>query len=414
MSDGSQSASTRRFEALQTSAYRKVFFGGLFTFLAMQVAGIARAWLAFDLTGTNAGLGGVMMVFGLASIVAIPTGGVLADRFSKRAVLIAAGLLQTATPLALGLAAALDAAAYWMLIAASLLQGSVISILAPVRLSLVAEVVERRLLTNAVFLSMGTVQFARVFGPAAAGALIGVAFFGLAGVFFAAAGLGFASVVLAVALPSVPRPAPSGLSALGDIAAGLKFVRSRPALVHLLLMSFGVVLAGFPHIAFLPVIAEQVYGAGSNGFGLLTAAGAAGALAATIALANVPRRRLRPFQARSALAFGLSLAVFAAMPAFGAALAAFALVGASSSAFQALNNSLVLTTCPVEYHGRVQSLLMLSYSGFAIASLPMGIVADAWGVQATMASMGAIVTVIAALGRLLEPRPQVEIEMERL
>ncbi|MDE0664169.1 MAG: MFS transporter, partial [Acidimicrobiaceae bacterium] len=91
-----------RFAALHNPAFRKLFVGGLFTFLTMQVAGIARAWLAFELTGSNTGLGGVMLAFGACSIVAVPYGGMISDRFPKRKVLILAGLLQAATPVWLG------------------------------------------------------------------------------------------------------------------------------------------------------------------------------------------------------------------------------------------------------------------------------------------------------------------------
>lgn len=408
MSDEVTKAPTGRFDALRVSGYRMLFFGGLFTFLTMQVSGIARAWLAFSLTGTNSGLGGVMMVFGLSSIVAIPAGGVLADRLDKRTVLIVAGLMQSATPAALGIAVATGTAAYWMLIVASLVQGAVISILAPSRLALVAETVDHKMVTNAVFLSMGTVQFARVVGPAAAGALIGVAFFGLSGVFFSAAALGTVSIILSVGLPPVPAPVPTGRSVIGDITDGIRFVRSQPELVHLLLVSFAVVLVGFPHMAFLPVIAEQVYHTGSSGFGLLTTASAVGALVATIALANAERQRLNNFQMLGALTFGIALAAFAVMPVFAAALAMFTLVGASSSAFQATNNSLLLTSAPLEYHGRVQSLLLFSYSGFAIVTLPIGIVADSVGIRTTLVGMGALVVVVAVIGRMFQPRPHQE------
>ena len=393
-----------RFAALHNRQYRLLFVGGLFTFLTMQVAGIARAWLAFELTGSNTGLGGVMLAFGLFSIVAIPYGGVISDRFSKRTVLAVAGTVQTLTPVGLGLAVATGIESYWMLLAASVLQGGVISILAPARLAFISDVVGREAITNAIFLSMSTVQLARVAGPAAAGVLIGVAFFGLAGVFFAAGVLGALSVVLLVGLPRGAPANPSGRSAMGDLVDGLRFVRSRPDLVHLLAVSFGVVLIGFPHMAFLPVVAEQVHDSGSAGFGFLNAAAAIGAVVGSLALANLDRRRLRPFQSRSAVVFGVSLAVFAAMPNFYAALAVMAVVGAASSVFQALNNSLLLTSTPVEYHGRVQSLLMLSFSGFAIAALPIGIVADAVGIRATLAGMGILVLAVMAVARITEPR----------
>ena len=397
-----------RFAALGNRHFRLLFVGGLFTFLTMQVAGVARAWLAFELTGNNTGLGGVMLAFGLFSIVAIPYGGVISDRFSKRNVLVVVGILQAATPLWLGVAVATGTATYWMLIAASVVQGGVISILAPARLAFISEVAGREAVTNAIFLSMSTVQLARVAGPAAAGALIGAAFFGLAGVFLAAGALGALSVLLLVGLPPGAPASRSGRSALGDIADGLRFVRSRPDLVHLLALSFGVVLVGFPYTAFLPVVAEQVHDSGSAGFGFLNAAAAVGAVVGSLALANLERRRLRPFQYRSAAVFGVSLAVFAATPNFYAALAAMAVVGAGSSVFQALNNSLLLTSAPVEYHGRVQSLLMLSFSGFAVAALPIGLVADAVGIRPTLAAMGILVLAVLALARIAPPRRSAE------
>ena len=393
-----------RFAALHNRQFRLLFVGGLFTFLTMQVAGIARAWLAFELTGTNTGLGGVMLAFGACSIFAIPYGGMISDRFSKRNVLMIAGSLQALTPFVLGAAVATGTESYWLLIVTSVAQGGVISILAPARLSFISDIVGRETITNAVFLSMSTVQLARVTGPAAAGVLIGVAFFGLAGVFFAAGVLGVLSVVLLAGLPRAAPSSPSGRSAMGDIADGLRFVRSRPDLMHLLAVSFGVVLVGFPYMAFLPVVAERVHDSGSTGFGLLNAAAAVGAILGSLALANLERRRLRPFQSRSALGFGVSLAVFAVMPNFYAALAVMAVVGATSSVFQALNNSLLLTSTPVEYHGRVQSLLMLSFSGFAIAALPIGIVADAVGIRATLVGLGIGVLVVMGAARIAEPR----------
>ena len=393
---------TGRFDALRVAAFRKLFVGGMFTFLTMQMAGVSRAWMAFELTGTNTGLGGVMFTFGMASIFAIPAGGVLADRFDKRRILLAAGLMQTLTPLGLGAVVAAGVGAYWMLILASLIQGVVISVLAPARLAFMAEVVDNRTITNAVFLSTATLQLTRVFGPALAGWMIGAALFGLAGAFFASAGLGALSLVLIIGLPAA-RSAASGRSSLGDMADGLRFVRSQPAIVHLLVFSFTVVLIGFPQMTFLPAVAD-IYEAGPAGFGFLNTAAAVGAVAVSVAFANAARDRLWSYQARSALAFGISLVLFSLMPGFALLLAASVLVGGASSGFQALSNALVLTIAPVEYHGRVQSLLMLSYTGFAIVSLPLGVVADRMGVRPTIAALGAAIVLAAAVSKAVEPR----------
>ena len=82
-------------------------------------------------------------------------------------------------------------------------------------------------------------------------------------------------------------------------------------------------------------------------------------------------------------------------PSFAVAVALIFCVGAASAAFQAMNNSLVLTSVPVEYHGRMQSLLMLSFSGFGLAALPLGIVADALGLRETLVIMGAVVVAVS-------------------
>ncbi len=85
---------TGRFASLAIPEFRRLWWGGVFVFLAMQTQQIARSWLAYELTGTNTALGGVLIGFGVAGLVAIPTGGVLADRFTKRTILVAK-LIQT-------------------------------------------------------------------------------------------------------------------------------------------------------------------------------------------------------------------------------------------------------------------------------------------------------------------------------
>ncbi len=393
-----------RFASMEIPVFRQLVIGGTFSFLAMMVSTTARAWLAFELTGSNAALGGVMIGFGLSSIVMIPVGGVLADRLAKRTILLTTAIAQGAVSLVLGLAVAFDSAAYWMLLVASLIQGAVISLLGPARLAFVAEALDRDRLTNGVLLSQSSMQFTRVFGPAIAGALIGVQMIGIAGVYFIAAACSLFALALSVPLPAGRSERNSGRSPLADLADGVRFVRSNRAIRQLLLLSYLVVLFGFPYATFLPVMADDIFNAGSAGFGFLTTAGAIGALVATLALADVAPKRVGPIQAGAAVAFGVVLTVFGVAPTFFVALAVMVLVGASSAAFQALNNSLVLTSTPVEYHGRVQSLLMLGFSGFGLAALPFGLIADAVGLRPTLVAMGIAVTLIATGSILLQSR----------
>ena len=398
-----------RFASLEEPVYRKLLIGGTFTFLAMQMSVIARGWLAYDLTGTNTALGGVLIGFGLSSVIAIPMGGVLADRFPKRRVMLISGTMQTMTSLVLAVAIVTDVIQFWMLIAASVVQGGVISLLGPARLAFIAEAVQRDRMTNAILLSQSSLQLTRVLGPAIAGALIGVTFFGVGGVFFLAAGVASGGLLMTLGLPEGrPKMVPTR-SPKEDLLDGFRYVRGTPRLRHLLLLSFAVVLIGFPHVAFLPVVADEIFDAGSSGFGLLTTAAAVGALGVSLALTGISKHRLGPIQAISAVGFGVALALLGVAPTFPIALLIMVAVGITSAAFQALNNSLVLSIAPVEYHGRVQSLLMLGFSGFGFAALPLGIVADAVGLRPTLTVMGIVVAIIAIASMVIDRRREAQV-----
>jgi predicted MFS family arabinose efflux permease len=125
-------------------------------------------------------------------------------------------------------------------------------------------------------------------------------------------------------------------------------------------------------------------------------ASALGAVVTSFALANTPRDQLARRQGLAGYGLGVALIVFAVMPSFAAALVAIFFVGCGMAGFQALNGSLVLATADMEYHGRVQSLIMLSFSAFGLAALPFGILADAVGLRETMVGMG-IAVVLAAI-----------------
>lgn len=398
MADDDDPVTGGRFAALSVPAYRRLWWGGIFVFLASQTQQVARGWLAYEITGSNKGLGGVIFGFGVAALIAIPIGGVVADRFPKRLILVLSQAVMGFAALAIAIAVATDAIAYWMLIGASVVQGTGISMLGPARLAMTAELVERGSLTNAIFLSNASVQTTRVIGPTLAGILIAIQTIGVAGVYFVGATLALISVVLTVTLPPGNPKASSGRTPFGDLADGISYLRRHPELQRLVVIGVLVVMFGYPHVTFLPGLIQDIYVLDAWALGVLTASAAVGAVGGSLFLANVDQRQLSSFQYRSGLAFGASLAVFAVIPGFWAALPFMAVVGASSSAFQAMNNSQALVIADVEYHGRVQSLLMLAFSGFGLMALPMGFIADAYGIRETMIGMGIVVGGCVLLG----------------
>jgi len=388
----------RTFYSLENPRYRIMWFGTLFSFLGMQMQVLARGYLAFDLTGRNSALGGVMLAFGLPQLVLSMWGGVLADRLPKRKVLwVAQGVIALnsawlATMIEMGMVQ------YWMLVVAGVVQGSGFAFVGPARQAFISELVGKDRIGNAVVLQQLSMNSTRVIGPSIAGALIGIHFIGVAGVYYLTT-LGF--VIASLTLLKLPKGEPkrkSGRSPVADLLDGFRYVKGRPAVSQLILVAFAVMMLGFPYQSFLPALAKEQYGVGASGLGLLSSVAAIGAVTATIFVAAFAQHQKAWFaQPVLAAMFALSLIGLGFAPNFPMGLVAILFVGALASAFQSLNNSLTMMLTEQEYHGRVQSISSMSFSLFGVAALPIGFVADHIGLQETLTLMGSAAVICIAL-----------------
>lgn len=403
---------TGTFISLQNLTYRALFISGAVGFLSTQAQIVARGWLANDLTGTNTGLGGVMMAFGLPMLIATPFGGVVADRMSRRNIQLWTQVAFALSAVWIGLGVQFGFVTYWMLLVVSAIQAVGFAFMAPARMAMTSEVVGREHLTNAIVLGQMSFNATRVIGPALAGVGIGVAWFGLAGVYYSAAVLSVVSFVLLYPLPSA-RPDRTGItrSPWGEFKDGIGYVRRNREVKLLIIASVVVVMVAFPYVAFLPRVATEMFDVGATGYGMLSAVSAVGAVIVSLYAArhSGPRSAWR-IQTISGFGFGIGAALMGLAPTYVLALVAVFVIGGAASGFQSMNNSLVLGLSEFEFHGRIQSLMMLSFSGFGMAALPLGILADAIGLRTTFVLMGivtcATMTVYLAVrgrGRGAEP-----------
>jgi len=393
------------FHSLRYPAYRTLFASGLVVFLAIQAQQVVRGWLAAELTGSNRGLGGVFFGFAIPMLLLTPFSGVAADRFPKRTVLLASSWLLVLSAFWIGIADALDALEYWMLIGSSALQGAGFSLYGPARMSFTSELVDREDLPNAVVLGQVSMNATRIVGPAAGGALIGVAWMGTAGTYLLTAVLMVVALVLAFPLPrNEPvhrdhRPSPAA-----ELRAGLGYVRRNRPVLLLIVASYAVIMFTFPYVAFLPLVATEVFDVGSGGFGLMNAVSGVGAVIVSLRIAGLVGANSWRIQILAGVVFGLGVVGLGVAPTFPLALLGLLVAGGGASAFQAMNNTLALTESDPAYHGRVQSLLMLSFSGFGLAALPLGLLADAVGLRPVLVGMGLASVASMALYQLARRR----------
>lgn len=380
------------FSSLRIPAYRNLWWAGTFSFTSVQMQFLLRGVLAWDLTERESALGLVFLCFGVTMLIATPLGGVAADRLPNRKVLLVAQSVLVAGAAGMGIVVVTGVVEFWMLLIASVAQGCAFGFYGPARVAFAAKLVGRDQLGNAITLSMLSLNGTRVFAPAFAGVLAGLALFGIGGAYLVSAGFSCLALLFLVRCPSGAAPERTSHDGpLREVMNGVRYVRSSPPLRRLVVSSFFVIMFGFNYVAFIPALVKDVFGLSDGFVGVIMSGSAVGAIAVSVLLA---RHADGPYAQRlmvlSGVAFGLSIVALAAAPVFALAVVAVAFVGAAAAGYQSLSNTIALSMAEESHQGRVQSLLMLSFAGFGIAAGPLGLLAELIGLRMAMALMGVV------------------------
>ena len=382
------------FEALHVRDYRVLWWGSTLATLAFMMTRTVQSVVAFDLAGNSTAVGIVALGSGIAMIFIGPLGGVLADRLSKRLVLLVGQSMVGACFVTIGVLIFADVISLWMLVALSFAMGIAFSFIGPTRQAYVGELVERDLLPNAVALSQLSMGFSRVVSPMLAGGLIALSFSGTGGTYLVMGAILFAVVATISMLPA-SRPEPSGKSITADFRAGIGHVRERPRLLLLVVSFVLVVIIGMPYVTVLPALLENELGQSTETIGVLFTVEAIGGLLTGLLVAGAIRG---PGAVRMMFAlgvvFGIALIGLSFAPNLSLALVAIFFMGVGLTGFQITNNALLMMEADREYFGRVMSLVMIAWGGQGLTALPIGILADRIGERPVLAIEGVVIIVV--------------------
>ncbi len=401
-----------RFAALSQRDFRNLWTGGVFSFMGVQMQFFLRGILAWDLTGREGALGFVYFVFGVALLVATPLGGVATDRLPKRGVMLISQSLLVGSAAAMGTMVLLGLVQYWMLLVAGMTQGIAFGFFGPARVAMATDLVGRENLGNAISLQSLAMNGSRVFAPSFAGALAGWALFGIGGAYIVAASLSGFSLVLTTLLPNPPAALSGKTKPLRDIADGVRYVRSVPAIRNLVLAAFAVLMFAFSYVSFVPALVEGIFGLGDTEVGIFTSASSVGALAAGLwvaGLADSPRAK--GIMTAAGIFFGMTVIALGLTPSYWAAVVVAVLAGAGTTTFQTLSNTLALQRADNDFQGRVQSIMQLGFAGFGMTALPLGVLAEVIGLRATLVMMGAVAAGAVALYGV-SPTPETPVDAD--
>jgi MFS family permease len=353
---------------------------------------LLRGVLAWDLTESEGALGLVYFSFGVSMLIATPLGGVAADRLPNRRVLVVSQSVLVCGAIGMGIVVVTDVAQLWMLVIAAVAQGFAFGFYGPARMAFAAKLVGRDQIGNAITLSMLSLNGTRVFAPAFAGMLAGIAFFGIGGAYLVSGTFSVLALVFLLRCPHgevIGEVSTSGPFA--EIADGVRYVREHAPLRRLVVSSFFVIMFGFNYVAFIPALVKDVFGLSNGYVGLLMSGSAIGAVVVSFWLArHADGPNARRLMIVSGVCFGGAVLALALAPVFALAVVAVAGVGAAAAGYQSLSNTIALSMSDDAHQGRVQSLLMLSFAGFGIAAGPLGLLAEAVGLRVAMALMGVV------------------------
>ncbi len=386
------SAAVRRsFHSLSVPNYRRYFAGQVVSLSGNWMQTVAAVWLILSLTGSGVAVGLTTALQFLPMLLFGAWGGLFADRFPKRRLLMVTQALM-ALP-ALGLFAVTEAGtvAPWMVYLAVFAMGTVNAVDNPTRQSFVIEMVGPDRVVNAVSLNSVIVQSARIVGPAIGGLLI--AAFGV-GLCFGVNALTFAAMILALwrMNPTQLRAAPTGGREPGAIRAGLRYVKRTPALMVPLALMALVGTFGFNFQVVLPLMARFSFDGGPGTYAVLVSAMGVGSVAGALITGAHGRTGPRLIAA-AALAFGVSALLSAAMPALALEIPMLALLGAAAVTFAASINSTLQLAVEPAMRGRVMAL----YSVVFLGSTPIGGPLTGWLSEAYDPRVALLLAAIAGL-----------------
>lgn len=391
----------RTFAALGQRDFRIYYVGYLLSVTGTWMQSVAQGWLVLLLTGSPFMLGVAAAARSLPVLLLSLVGGIAADRFDKRAILVVANGAAMAVSVvlaALTLGGAIDIATVLVL---TLILGTTNAFEMPARQSFVVELTGPVHLPNAIALNSLMFNVARVVGPALAGVI--VAAFG-PGVAFAVNAASFVPVLVSLL---VIRPASrvAGRRIRGAMAETVAYLRreSRVSLVLLLLAASTILASG--HFYLGPALARDL-GQGAEGLGLLMSATGVGAVLAGLLVASATGGgRLRgatlPF---AGLVLGAAEVGVGLSGSFALTMLLFGAIGWAMVGYNIRSNTALQTIVPDALRGRVMSLYTLVLLGLMpIGSLLLGAIADVVGAAVAIGLGGTAWLAVVALAVLTRP-----------
>jgi MFS family permease len=391
--------------ALRHRNYRLFLTGQVISTIGTWMQSVAMPWLALQLTHSGLLVGLVLAVQFTPVLLGSQLGGIVADRYRKRTILLITQSAFTVPSFALFLLSGSGHAQYWEVLVAAAATGTINLFDVPARQSFLIEMVGKQDLMNAIALNSSVFNGAAVIGPSVAGVIIGLV--GVRICFLANSISYLAAVGALLAMRNLPTVVREHYDQhwLVHVAEGWTYARREPVVGLLLLVVAVFSLFAMNRLTLMPLFADQVLRVGATGFGFLMAAMGLGALAGALTLAFFPGLGADPRrQFWLGMIWVAALLSFSLSRSFPLSLATLLIAGYCQISFVATANNRIQTLTPDHLRGRVMALYAQALIGVGpVGSTQAGALATLFGAPWAMAIGAAVAGAVVVAVRLLRP-----------
>jgi MFS family permease len=393
------------FRVLSNRDFKWLWFGMVGQASSMWAETVARNWLVWEMTHSGMALGLVNLCRAIPTLLLGVWGGVAADRFDKRKLLMVIQVWTLLVYLVMAILLIGDWIKLWHVYVMAAAMGAGMAFNQPVRTSFVPQLVPQKDLLSALSLNSVAINLSRLVGPAAIGLLIAFSGVGAAYVVSCFLYLGILFATMMIQSQNLHRTKASVGSMMQELFQGFGFLHRNRLVLMLVLLALGPLAFAFSYLTLLPIYSTEILYMGPKGFGSLQSVGSIGALIAGLTIAsrgNIPRKGL--LMLVTGAIYGITVM---ALGANHWALGAFLIIALASGAqtiFRAANNSSIFEYTPREFQGRVISITLWETGLQPVAAILAGIVSDLAGVSVAMAVIGVACLLITLLIGTIEPK----------
>jgi MFS family permease len=357
---------------------------------------VAQDWLVLELThGSGTALGITTGLQFLPLLMFSLWGGMVADRYPKRRILMGTQAAMGGLALVLGVLALTHSVAIWQVYALAFGLGLVTVVDNPTRQAFATEMVGRGGLANAIALNSAVFNLARIAGPAVAGLVISL--LGTPAAFLVnAASYGAVLISLQLMRVSELHVAERLPRAKGQLREAMRYVKERPSLWLTMVLIFFVATFGMNFQVTNALMSREVFHTGAGAFGLASAVFAVGALGGALLAARRARPTMTLLLATS-FAFSVLEVITGFMPYFWSFLILLVPTGLALITFTTAANSATQLGTTAEMRGRVMGLYMLVFLGGAPLGSPLvGWAAEVFGPRTSLL-VGGLISLVATV-----------------